>query len=185
MISYEQTLWLWERLCPEEINIKEPEQVPETAIRHCIFSLQERGKYTFYALENCVITYDPARRRDFSQAVSTTAINNCIRNLKAFFTWYEDPSQDTNPTVKIKQLRNERKAQETSTGQGLHCGSCAVGKPRCYNGELFSCLLYASPETIFTPCKAGGDFNESKKKRRFFRTFSFSHSISRNAPITT
>ena len=53
MISYEQTLWLWERLCPEEINLKAPEQVPETAIRHCIFSLQERGKYTFYAVENC------------------------------------------------------------------------------------------------------------------------------------
>ena len=32
--------------------------------------------------------------------------------MKAFFTWYADTTQTTNPTVKIKQLRNERKAQE-------------------------------------------------------------------------
>ena len=63
-------------------------------------------------MENCAITYDPARRRDFSQTVSTTTINNYIRNLKAFFTWYADTTQTSNPTVKIKQLRNERKAQE-------------------------------------------------------------------------
>ena len=62
--------------------------------------------------KNCAITYNPARRRDFSQSISTTTINNYIRNLKAFFTWYADTTQTTNPTVKIKQLRNERKAQE-------------------------------------------------------------------------
>ena len=112
MISYEQTLRLFERWCLEEANITEPEQVLETTIRHYICSLQERGKYTFYAVENCAITYDPARRRDFSQTVSTTTINNYIRNLKAFFTWYADTTQTTNPTVKIKQLRNDRKAQE-------------------------------------------------------------------------
>ena len=67
MISYEQTLRLFERWCQEEANITEPEQVLETAIRHYICSLQERGKYTFYAVENCAITYDSARRRDFSQ----------------------------------------------------------------------------------------------------------------------
>ena len=112
MISYEQTLRLFERWCLEEANITEPGQVLDSTIRHYICSLQERGKYTFYAVENCSITYDPARRRDFSQAVSTTTINNYIRNLKAFFTWYADTTQTTNPTVKIKQLRNERKAQE-------------------------------------------------------------------------
>ena len=112
MISYEQTLRLFERWCQEEANITEPEQVLETTIRHYICSLQERGKYTFYATEDCAITYNPARRRDFSQTVSTTTINNYIRNLKAFFTWYADTTQTTNRTVKIKQLRNERKAQE-------------------------------------------------------------------------
>ena len=112
MISYEQSLRLFERWCLEEANITEPGQVLESTIRHYICSLQDRGKYTFYATENCAITYDPARRRDFSQTVSTTTINNYIRNLKAFFTWYCDSTQSSNPTVKIRQLRNERKAQE-------------------------------------------------------------------------
>ena len=112
MISYEQTLRLFERWCLEEANITEPSQVLESTIRHYICSLQERGKYTFYSAENCAITYNPARRRDFSQDVSTTTINNYIHNLKAFFTWYADITQAQNPMVKIRQLRNERKAQE-------------------------------------------------------------------------
>ena len=79
MISYEQTLRLFERWCLEEANITEPGQVLDSTVRHYICSLQERGKYTFYAVENCSITYDPARRRDFSQIVNTTTINNYIR----------------------------------------------------------------------------------------------------------
>ena len=112
MASYEQVLRLFECWCLEEANITEPGQVLDTTVRHYICNLQECGKYTIYAVENCCITYNPARRRDFSQAVSTTTIDNYIRNLKAFFTSYADTTQTTNPTVKIKQLRNERKAQE-------------------------------------------------------------------------
>ena len=82
MISYEQTLRLFERWCQEQANITEPEQVLETTIRHYICSLQERGKYTFYAVEDCSITYDPTRRRDFSQAVSTTTICLPAENTK-------------------------------------------------------------------------------------------------------
>lgn len=112
MQSYEQSLRLFERWCLEQVSITEPGQVLESTIRHYICSLQERGKYTFYATEDCAITYNPARRRDFSQTVSTTTINNYIRNLKAFFTWYADTTTSPNPMEKIRQLRNERKAQE-------------------------------------------------------------------------
>lgn len=112
MSSYEQTLRLFERWCLEEAEITQPSQVLDTTIRHYICSLQERGKYTFYSTENSAITYEPSRRRDFSQTVSTTTINNYIRNLKAFFAWYADVTQSSNPMEKIKQLRNERKPQE-------------------------------------------------------------------------
>lgn len=112
MQSYEQSLRLFERWCQEEVSITEPGQVLESTVRHYICSLQERGKYTFYATEDCAITYNPARRRDFSQEVSATTINNYIRNLKAFFTWYADSTMSPNPMEKIRQLRNERKAQE-------------------------------------------------------------------------
>jgi integrase/recombinase XerD len=112
MISYEQTLRLFERWCLEEANITEPGQVLDATVRHYICNLQERGKYTFYAIENCAITYNPARRRDFSQTISTTTINNYIRNLKAFFTWYADSTMSPNPMEKIRQLRSDRKSQE-------------------------------------------------------------------------
>lgn len=112
MQSYEQTLRLFERWCLEEAGITEPGQILDSTIRHYICSLQERGKYTFYAVENCAISYNPTRRRDFSQSVSTTTINNYIRNLKAFFTWYADFTQSPNPMERIRQLKNERKSQE-------------------------------------------------------------------------
>lgn len=112
MASYEQTLRLFERWCLEESDITQPSQVLESTIRHYICSLQERGKYTFYAAENCGITYNPARRRDFSQTISTTTINNYIRNLKAFFTWYSDIAASPNPMIKVRQLHNDRKSQE-------------------------------------------------------------------------
>lgn len=112
MISYEQTLRLFERWCQDEANITEPGQVLDATVRHYICNLQERGKYTFYAVENCAISYDPTRRRDFSQTVSTTTINNYIRNLKAFFTWYADCTMSPNPMEKIRQLHNDRKSQE-------------------------------------------------------------------------
>ena len=104
MASYEQTLRLFERWCLEEVGITEPGQVLDTTIRHYICSLQERGKYSFYASENCAITYNPIRRRDFAQAVSATTINNYIRNLKAFFAWYADLTQAPNPMEKVRQL---------------------------------------------------------------------------------
>ena len=112
MMSYEQTLRLFERWCLEEQKITEPAQVVESTIRHYICSLQERGKYTFYSLENNKITYEPSRRRDFSQQISATTINNYIRNLKAFFTWYSDATLSRNPMEKIRQLRAPRKARE-------------------------------------------------------------------------
>lgn len=112
MQSYEQTLRLFERWCLEEAGITEPGQILDSTIRNYICSLQERGKYTFYAVESCAISYNPTRRRDFSQPVSTTTINNYIRNLKAFFTWYADFTQSPNPTERIRQLKNERKSQE-------------------------------------------------------------------------
>ena len=120
MISYEQSLRLFERWCLEEVNITEPGQVLDSTIRHYICSLQERGKYTFYAVENCAITYDPARRRDFSQTVSTTTINNYIRNLRVFFNWLErDYVIKKNPMRKIRQLKNNRKAKVFLTDEDL------------------------------------------------------------------
>ena len=49
MLSYEQTLRLFEKWCKEEQSISTVDKVNENVIRRYIFDLQGRGKYTFYA----------------------------------------------------------------------------------------------------------------------------------------
>jgi integrase/recombinase XerD len=113
MNSYEQALRLFERWSMELEGINSPTEVYEETIRHYICDLQERGKYSFYANEERTSTNAPERRRDYRQPVSTTTINNYIRNLKVFFTWYADRYSDTDSPMKnVKQLPNERKKRD-------------------------------------------------------------------------
>lgn len=86
--TYEQTLRLFERWYLDEMGITSPEEVREATFRRYICDLQERGKYTFYSVEEAAIGYTPNKRRDYAHPLSVTSINNYIRNLKAFFTWY-------------------------------------------------------------------------------------------------
>jgi len=79
MQSYEQTLRLFERWCLEQLDIRTVDKVTESVIRHYIRDLQERGKYTFYAVESQKETNHPDRRRDFRKPIATTSINNYIR----------------------------------------------------------------------------------------------------------
>ncbi len=112
MQSYEQTLRLFERWCKEEAGIEEPAQVQDSVIRHYICSLQERGKYTFYAVESRKETNYPEHRPDYRKEVSVTTINNYLRNLKAFFAWYAEENGTENPMERVHLLKNERKPQE-------------------------------------------------------------------------
>lgn len=113
MNSYEQALRLFERWAREQEGIERPAEVKEQTIRHYLCDLQERGKYTFCVNDERAQTNYPDRRRDFRAPISVTTINNYIRNLRAFFNWYEEePTAKGNPMKKIKQLYNERKARE-------------------------------------------------------------------------
>ena len=89
MLSYEQTLRLFEKWCKEEQSISTVDKVNENVIRRYIFDLQERGKYTFYSNDKQKAINYPERRRDFRKPVSTTTINNYIRNLRVFFNYLE------------------------------------------------------------------------------------------------
>lgn len=113
MASYEQTLRLFERWCKDEMNICEVDKITVNVVRRYITSLQERGKYTFYAVEEAKATNTPERRRDFRTPISDTTINNYIRNLKAFFSWLDDDDIIVkNPMEKIRQIKNNRKPKE-------------------------------------------------------------------------
>ena len=52
MLSYEQTLCLFEHWCKEQLNIVEVDKVTESVVRCYINDLQERGKYSFYSNDN-------------------------------------------------------------------------------------------------------------------------------------
>jgi len=116
MNSYEQTLRLFERWCADELDILTVDKVSESVIRHYITSLQERGKYSFYADDRKRETNCPDRRRDFQKPVSTITINNYIRNLRVFFNWLDrDYILPKNPMRKVRQLKVNRKAKEYLT----------------------------------------------------------------------
>ena len=94
LTGYERTLRLFERWGREVESLESPVEVREQTIRHYICDLQERGKYSFYADEDRMITNFPERRRDFREPISITAINHCIRNLRAFFNWFDEEVSD-------------------------------------------------------------------------------------------
>ena len=113
MSSYEQTLRLFERWCWEQFEVNTIDCINEGLIRRYINDLMERGKYTFYVNDKGKEINFPDRRRDFRQQITTTTINNYLRNLRVFFNWLErDYMIQRNPMKKIRLLKNERKAKE-------------------------------------------------------------------------
>ena len=113
MSSYEQTLRLFERWCWEQFGINTVDHINEGLIHRYINDLMERGKYTFYVNDKGKNINFPDRRRDFRQQISTTTINNYLRNLRVFFNWLErNYTIQKNPMKKIRLLKNNRKAKE-------------------------------------------------------------------------
>ena len=120
MLSYEQTLRLFEKWCKEEQSISTVDKVNENVIRRYIFDLQERGKYTFYSNDKQKAINYPERRRDFRKPVSTTTINNYIRNLRVFFNYLErNYIIKKNPMKRVRQLKSNREPKVYLTDDEL------------------------------------------------------------------
>ena len=116
MLSYEQTLRLFEKWCKEEQGISTVDKVNENVIRRYIFDLQERGKYTFYSNDKQKATNYPDRRRDFRKPVSTITINNYIRNLRVFFNYLErNYIIKKNPMKRVRQLKSNRERKRKTS----------------------------------------------------------------------
>ncbi len=113
--SYEQTLKLFERYLVD-LNITSFKKVTARTILNYISFIQERGKYTVAADDKSKAFNHPENRTDLGKRVSTTTINNYIRNLKVFFNFCVtfDIIQK-NPMEKIRQIPNKRKAKDFIT----------------------------------------------------------------------
>ena len=91
MLSYEQTLRLFEKWCMEEQGIATVDKVNENVIRRYIFDLQERGKYTFYANDKQKAINYPDRRRDLCFGASSQPNCTFFGNVAAERTAPKNP----------------------------------------------------------------------------------------------
>lgn len=111
--SYEASLRLFARYIENTFNITTVTKIEEKHIRDYILFTKERGKYTFVTNNNTISKNNPQCRPDFGKKISTTTINNYIRNLKVFFNFCkEERIISKNPTERIKLLKNNRKAKD-------------------------------------------------------------------------
>lgn len=113
MASYEQSIRLFVLFLKKNHNIEDAKDVTATIIRQYIKYLQERGKYTDVTNVDSTIINSPDKRKDLGKKISNTTINNYIRNIKVFFSFLEEEKVvKKNPAKEIKQLKNQRKAQD-------------------------------------------------------------------------
>jgi integrase/recombinase XerD len=116
--SYESTLRLFSRYMQDKNNISKGQDITEGIIREYIEYTKNRGKYTFVADKNSLTLNYPQNRTDYNKKVSTTTVNNYIRNLKVFFNFLEEQNIiKKSPMKKIKQYKNSRKPKESITDQ--------------------------------------------------------------------
>lgn len=109
MASYEQTLRLFAMYLQDNHIITDASKVKIDMVRKYIKFLQERGKYTVVFDEKTKIYNNPEVRTDVGKKVSTTTINNYIRNIKVFFTYLKEQRIIKNsPMENIKQIKNDR-----------------------------------------------------------------------------
>ena len=109
--SYEQTLRLLAEYLKENHKVRKVEDTKELHIREYIRYLKERGKYTVVTNENTKVVNFPENREDYGKKITTTKINNYIRNIKVFYNYlYENRYITINPVSKIKEIKCERKA---------------------------------------------------------------------------
>lgn len=111
MLSYEQTIKLFAKYVADNYKITDAKKVTEDMIRDYIKNLQKRGKYTFVANQLSKEINCPENRKDYGEKISTTTINNYLRNIKVFFNFLQNYRIiRKNPMQNIKTLKNERKA---------------------------------------------------------------------------
>lgn len=113
MKSYEATLKLFSKFIDEEFQIMKISDIKDKHIKEYIKFTKERGKYSYVSDDKSVVINNPSVRKDFGKAVSSSTINNYIRNLKVFFNWlFDNRIIKSSPMDKIDFIKVKRKPKD-------------------------------------------------------------------------
>ena len=103
--SYEQGLRMFERYLREEKGVVQEKQIKNIHIQEYIAYLRERDKYTVVRDERSRRRNHPQNRKDLSDALSATTVNNYLRNSGGFFNgfngWWKKEFSTSRATKKI------------------------------------------------------------------------------------
>ncbi|MBN1055813.1 site-specific integrase [Clostridium botulinum] len=114
--SYHQTLTLFFKYLEEEKDIKNVNKIGKQIVEEYIKFTQERGKYSFVSSVDGMVKANIDKRTDIGEKVSTSTLNNYLRNIKVFFSYLEENQIIRENTVKkCKYIKNERKSKEQLT----------------------------------------------------------------------
>ena len=109
LLSYEQSLKIFFNYLYDTYKIETAEGVKEKHIIAYTRYLQKRGKYTVTGFQTREAYNHPENRQDYGKNISTTTINNYLRNIRVFFNYLYDSGDITiNPMQKIKLIKNDR-----------------------------------------------------------------------------
>lgn len=113
MHSYEATLKLFARYLQDTLQIDNGTKVNDKIVREYILYLKDRGKYTVTSNDITRKYNNPHSRNDVGKMLSTSTLNNYIRNIKVFYNFlYETRQIKTNTVKKVQLLKNDRKPQD-------------------------------------------------------------------------
>lgn len=100
----------------EEYQIVDIQKVKKDHIEDYIDFTKNRGKYSFVSDEKTIKINHPEYRKDFGKEISTSTINNHLRNIKVFFNYcYEKKYIKSNLVDKLKFVKTKRKMKDEIT----------------------------------------------------------------------
>ncbi len=114
--SYEQTLRMFAKYCEDTHKITDIKKVNEKIVVEYLSYVKNRGKYTVVTDEYTKNINKPHNRTDLGKRVSTSTVNNYLRNIRAFLTYcVEFQLVKKNCAMKIKEEHNPRRAKDFIT----------------------------------------------------------------------
>lgn len=114
--SYEQSLRMFAKYCEDKHRIENIKEVSEKLIIEYLTYVKDRGKYTVVTEEFTKNINRPHNRTDLGKRVSTTTVNNYLRNIRAFLTYCVDFQLiKKNYAMKIKEAHNPRRKRDFIT----------------------------------------------------------------------